>query len=277
MISFAQALPIGNAIRLVLSPSAGAVSWRVLRKSADTFTGHDDPDALVVVDGDETSTIDRQTVANGQTYYYRFYWHDGAQWNDAGSSVQVTPAATYREITDDALMLVRERIDLGLQEEVQRGNLRHRNGKIPCLTAFPWHQKNPWPVVTVHLSSDSSNGRAIGELMEPDSYDADAGTWQEAEGWFSSVQLDVIGWSQNPDERQELRQAIRRIVIGNLPVFDDAGLLQIDFRMIDQEEPGEQNTIVYKAVGSFSCLSPTQVAGDVDDVDDVISTARVSL
>lgn len=275
MISFAQALPIGNAVRLVLAPPASAVRWRLLRKAADDFTGQDDAQALVVLDGDEPSIIDRTTLLNGVTYYYKLYWTaDGAAWT-ATPTVPVAVAATYQEITEDALMLLRERLDLGLQVELQRGKLRHRSGRIPCLTAFPWHQRDPWPVVTVHLDTDASGERAVGELLAPDVFDTEAEVWDEAEGWFARTQLSVIGWSQNPDDRQELRRAIRRIIIGNLPVFDDAGFLQVDFRIVDAEDADDKNTIIYKAVGSFSCLAPVQVAGEADAIDDVEVTARV--
>lgn len=273
MISFAQALPIGNAIRLVLAPPDNAVRWRLLRKAADDFTGEADPDALVVLDGDERSVIDGEAVVNGQVYYYRLYTFDGSTWA-ASPTIPVTATATYREITEDVLMTVRERLDLGLQVEVQRGTLRHPQGRIPVRTAFPWEDKNPWPVVTVHLSTDASDVRGIGEILEPDEFDAAEDIWNEAEGWFARTQLDVIGWSQNPDERQALRQAIRRIIIGNLPVFDDKGFVQIDFRIVDAEEPGDRNTIIYKAVGSFSCLAPVQVSGQVEPIRDVVVTAR---
>lgn len=273
MISFAQALPIGNAIRLVLAPPDNAVRWRLLRKMADDFTGHDDPGALVVLDGSERSIIDGQTVINGQVYFYRLYSFDGASWT-ASPTAMVAATATYREITEDVLMTVRERLDLGLQEEVRRGHLRHQHGRIPVRTAFPWEDKSPWPVVTVHLSSDASDVRGIGELLEPDEFNAADDIWSEAEGWFARTQLDVIGWSQNPDDRQALRLAIRRIIIGNLPVFDDKGFVQVDFRMVDAEEPGDRNTIIYKAVGSFSCLAPVQVSGQVEPIRDVTVTAR---
>lgn len=266
MISFAQCLPIGNAVKILMAPPAAATSWRLLRKAADDFTGHDDPAAGVVFEGDERYVVDRSSLLNGTTYYYKLYWTDGATWT-ATPTVTVAVSATYQEKSQDVLMLVRERLDLGLQVEVQRGKLKHPRNRIRCLTAFPWSENEPWPVVTVHLSSGSSDARGIGELLEPDELDGDV--WDEAEGWYERVQLDVIGWSQNPDERQELRQAIRRVIIGNLPIFDDAGFLQIDLRQMDAEEPGDKNTIIYKSVGTFSCLAPVQVSGEVDGITDI--------
>lgn len=256
-----------------MAPPASAIRWRLLRKADDTFTGHDDNAALVVLDGEEKSVVDRTTLVNGQTYYYRLYWFDGTSWT-ATPTVQVAVLATYGEVTEDALMLVRERLEQGLLVEVQRGKLRHPKNRIKCLTAFPWGTDNPWPVVTVHLSSGSSDVRAVGELLDSDSYDLNEDSWTEGEGWFERFRLDVIGWSQNPDERQELRQAIRRIIIGNLPVFEDAGMINIDLNQMDQEEPGDKNTIIYKSVGVLSGLIPVQVTGETDAIDDVEVNAQ---
>lgn len=272
MISFAQSLPVGNAVRIVLSPPAQAASWRLLRKATDDFTGQDDPAALVVIDGDVRSIVDRQTLVNGSTYYYKAYWFAGATWTPT-ASVPITVAANYQEVTDDVLMLVRERLDLGLLVELQRGKLKHPRNKIPVLTAFPFSQEVAWPVVTVHLSSGGSDGRAIGEMLEPDSFNGE--DWELSEGWIERVRLDVIAWSQNPDERQSLRQAIRRLVIANLQVFDDAGMIQIDLQQMDGEEPGEKNTVIYKSIGSFSCLAPVQVVGLQGEVVDVEMTLTV--
>lgn len=274
MISFAQSLPVGNAARIVMAPPEGAVRWRLLRKSEDDFTGHDDAHALVVMDGDERSVVDRQTLLNGFTYHYKLYWTaNGADWT-ATPTVAVAVASTYQEVSEDVLMLVRERIDLGLQEEIRRDELRHPRNRIRCMTAFPWSETDIWPVVTVHLSSAASEVRGIGEVIAPDEM-ADE-VWEEGEGWFERVQLDVIGWSQNPDERQALRRSIRRIILANLPVFDDAGFLNVDLRQTDAEEPGDRNTIIYKSIGSFSCLAPVKVTGTIGSIEDVEVTATPS-
>ena len=110
-------------------------------------------------------------------------------------------------------------------------------------------------------------------MLEPDSFNGE--DWELSEGWIERVRLDIIGWSQNPDERQALRQAIRRLVIANLQVFDDAGMVQIDLQQMDGEEPGEKNTVIYKSIGSFSCLAPVQVVGLQGEVVDVEMTLNV--
>ncbi|WP_288073956.1 hypothetical protein [Pseudomonas sp.] len=274
MISFAQSLAIGNAVRIVLSPPAGATRWRLLRKAADTFTGQDDPAALVVLDSKQTiSAVDRQSLTNTSTYFYRVYYLTGSTWS-ASATVPVTVTSDYQEVTDDVLTVVLDRINQGLFVEVQRGKLKHPNGRIPVLLAFPFTKEIAWPVVTVHLSSDGSDGRGIGETLAPDEFDGD--DWEVGEGWLSRVRLDIIGWSQNAIERQSLRQAIRRVIIANLPVFDSVGMIQIDLSQSDTEEPNsEKNTVIYKSVGSFSCVAPVQIVSKQDEIIDVELTVTV--
>lgn len=274
MISFAQSLAIGNAVRIVLAPPAGATRWRLLRKPADNFSGQDDPAALVVLDSKQTiSTVDRQSLTNTTTYFYRAYYLAGATWTES-ATVPVTVTADYQEVTDDVLTMVIDRLNLGLFVELQRGKLKHPNGRIPVLPAFPFGKEIAWPVVTVHLSSDGSDGRGIGETLMPDEFDGD--DWEIGEGWLSRVRLDVIGWSQNPIERASIRQAIRRVIIANLPVFDSAGMVQIDMSQMDAEEPhGEKNTVIYKSVGSFSCVAPVQIISKQDEIVDVELTVTV--
>jgi hypothetical protein len=274
MISFAQSLAIGNAVRIVLSPPAGATRWRLLRKATDTFTGQDDPAALVVLDSKQTiSAVDRQSLTNTSTYFYRLYSLTGSTWAPS-ATVPVTVTADYQEVTDDVLTMVLDRLNQGLFVELQRGKLKHPNNRIPVLSAFPFTKEIAWPVVTVHLSSDGSDGRGIGETLAPDEFDGD--DWEVGEGWLSRVRLDIIGWSQNAIERQSLRQAIRRVIIANLPVFDSAGMIQIDLSQSDTEEPnGDKNTVIYKSVGSFSCVAPVQIVSKQDEIIDVELTVTM--
>lgn len=274
MISFAQSLAIGNAVRIVLAPPAGATRWRLLRKPADNFSGQDDPAALVVLDSKQTiSTVDRQSLTNTTTYFYRAYYLAGTTWSGT-ATVPVTVTSDYQEVTEDVLTMVIDRLNLGLFVELQRGKLKHPNGRIPVLSAFPFGKEIAWPVVTVHLSSDGSDGRGIGETLMPDEFDGD--DWEIGEGWLSRVRLDIIGWSQNPIERASIRQAIRRVIIANLPVFDSVGMVQIDMSQMDVEEPqGEKNTVIYKSVGSFSCVAPVQIVSKQDEIVEVELTVTV--
>lgn len=272
MITLLQLLPVGNAIRLFLSPPSGATRWRLLRKPANNFTGWDDPGALVIYDGDADKVIlDWTGLVNGTPYYYALYSLVGASW--LGSQVRsMTPQATDSDISVDVLSIVRERIDLGLQAEIARGALGNRVGSIKVLTAPPLYDNTVWPVVTVHVNSDASAERGIGEMLADDVYHPDTMEWESSEGWLSRWSVGIHGWCLNPDERITLRKAIKRIVIGNLAVFDEAGMIQIDLQQQDVEDFEQYSAPVYQTVGTLTCLAPSLDAALEGAIRDVVVT-----
>lgn len=263
-----QPLSVGTAIRVILDPPGGSLRWRILRKVSDSFTGEADPDALLVYEGAEKSTLDTALLQNGTPYFYRAYYWNGTTWA-ASASASGTPNATYADSSSDVLTIVRDRIDAGLQVEVSRHTLVPQSGSIAVLTAPPAIQDARWPVVTVHLLSEAPAERGLGEVLVPDVLDP-SGAWDESEGWLARVQLAVIGWSQNPDERIELRKALRRIIVANLPVFDAAGMVEVEFSQQDVDAVnGEYPAPVYHTAGTFTCMAPIIVGDQVGVISDV--------
>lgn len=261
-------LPAGNALRVFLQPPVGATRWRLLRKTADTFTGQDDVDAAVVEDGGVTEPVDAAGLVNGITYYYRpFYWQAGT-WQ-AGATASAAPAATYADQAPDVMTVVRDRLQAGLLVEIQRGTLTHENGAIPVFTAPPAYGAARWPIVSVHLTNEDPAERFIGESVAADAVDDVTDLWTEPEGWLAKTELAVVGWSLNPDERVELRKALRRIVIANLQVFDAYGFVNVSFSQQDMEDFESYEAPVYQAMGTFSCLAPVSVVTDTGRVTDV--------
>lgn len=269
MISLIQTVAAGNALRVFLEPPASARRWRLLRKVSSAFLGHDDPDAFAAYEGDDRPVMDSAGLVNGTLYYYRPYYWNGTVWA-AGNVVSATPAATYEGVGADVLSLLRERLDLGLQVEVQRGTLVHDNGHIEVLTAPPATETTVWPLVTVHLQEDAPGDRAIGEFIGGDGFDPDTGLWDETEGWLAKTQIAIMGWSLNPDERIELRQALRRIVIANLPVFEAASIVDVEFSQQDTEDFSSYDAPVYQVLCTFSCTSPVAIKSTVPAVTSVI-------
>ena len=263
MISFASPLPIGDAVKVGFVPPAGAIQTIVLRKLADNFTGHNDPAALVVYDGDESEPffIDTSSLTNGTPYFYHEYDSaDGVTWSDGGASVSATPAATALDASVDVLELLRSRLAAGLKNEVVAGNLTNVDGYIPVLTAPPLADNVQFPIVTVHMHNDSGSVRGLGEVVAPDYQDPISGLWISGEGWLSAYQVDIFGWvSGNPDERNTLRKAIKKVIIGNLPVFDAAGIVQPQLSMSDTEDFESYNAPMYQAICSFTCLAPSVI------------------
>lgn len=252
----------GNAIRLILTPPAGASRWRVLRRTADTFSGHDDAGAVLVHDGRDNNLIDTQALVNGVAYFYRAYWFDGTAWN-ATLSVSVTPEASVIDWSADVLTKLRERLAAGLAVEVAKGTLRHSRNLIQVLNAPPLADSVTFPVVTIRLQSETPSEHGIGDdipgfVRGDDTYLE----WGESEGWLSRVTVEICGWSLNPDERLEMRKAIRRIVLANQPVFDDYGWVLIELEQRDQDDFEQFNAPVYQTFGTFSCTAPAVVVGD---------------
>lgn len=272
MISMVQPFSVGNALRLFLEPPASAVRWKILRKGSDSFAGHDDPSALVVYEGDERVVVDARYLQNEVMAFYRpFYTADGATWT-AGSTASGTPAATYEDQTTDVLSFLRDRLEAGLQVEVQRGNLINELGYVQVYTASPSLERDlQFPLVTLHLEDEEPSVRAVGEMIGVDDFDAIGGDWTETEGWLSNVTVSVIGWSLNGDERIELRKAIRRIIVANLGLFADQGWQQINLSLRDMDAlSGEYSAPVYQVMGTFTCLAPVVVGGPVSRTSEVV-------
>lgn len=264
MIAMIQPLAAGNALKVILDVPADASALRLLRRVTDAFTGQDDPDAYLVSDVLERATLDSVSLVNGTLYYYRPYYFIGSDWS-AGTTVSATPAATYEDRTSDVLDIVRERLDLGLQVEVARTTLTHEQGHIKVLTAPPVLEDTVWPVVTVHLTNEAPGERGVGEMS--DEFEGDSN------GWLARVSLTIMGWSLNPDERIELRKALRRIVLANMGLFDFAGMVEIEFSQQDTEDFNSFGAPVYQTLCTFSCLAPVVVGSDLGTaIDDVTIT-----
>lgn len=268
-IALLRALPVGNAVELTLAVD-GDITWlRLLRRPDDEFAGPDDPDATCVLDElrspDATgfvAVLDSRDIANGVPLFYQLYGHDGTAWQ-ASAPATITPESTLLDRSIDPLIVLRDRLTVGLAEEIAAGRLKPPTGHIPVWTAPPQVESTSWPVVTLRLEADRPAERFIGEMADDDARLPPPDGWMETEGWLSHVTLQVIGWSQNPDERIALRQALKRLVLGNLPVFAAQGLVTPDWSQQDSEDFQTFNAPVYQTVGTFTCLAPSLVAGTV--------------
>lgn len=271
MISYLKTLPVGNALQLYLTPPAAALHWRILRRSSDAFTGADDVGAVRVVDGSTDSyVVDAVGLENGSTYYYRAYYFTASGWV-ASATKSGAPTRTLEDESVDTQELVRSRIELAMAAEVAAGVFRVRDGRIEVLNAPPRVDNTRFPVVSVHVAEDRPEVRGIGDDIFPDQTAADGQSVLESHGWYSRVSLDVIGWCASADERAEMRRALKRAVLGNLPVFDAFGLVSVDYHQSDVEDFQTYNMPMYQSVDRFSCLAPSSVGGTVDVIRSVES------
>lgn len=271
MISSVRPLYAGNALQVTLAPPAGAVAWRLLRKPTNDFTDENDSNALNAFEGDDPIITDAEPglVNEVPVYYKPFYFIAGA-WQ-AGDALVGTPLATYDDQSTDVLRLVRNRLEDGLKVEVQRGTFAFENGRnyIMVLTSPPMAESVEFPVVTLHMEQDAPRDRGIGELVDADRLDEVSDLWVEHEGWLADVNLSIIGWSLNPDERIELRKAIRRILVANLGVFAAAGINELAITFADVDAiSGEYQANVFQAVGTLTCTAPVIVTNKVTPTTD---------
>ena len=273
MISMIQPMAIGNALRVFLTPPANAEYWRVLRKSTDDIVDQDDGYALVAYEGDHRIFIDTASLLNDIRAYYTPFYLIGGEWV-RGTGSYGTPAATYEDYSTEVLSVLRDRLEAGLTIEVERGNLMNELGYVQVLTAPPTMNMNiQFPLVTVTLEGESRDLRGIGEDTMGDFLEADGDEWLEHEGWLAGVQVSIVGWSLNPDERIELRKAIRRVIVGNLTVLADKGMSLPNLSLKDDDAVNGEfgDTPMYLVTGIFSCTAPVRVGhlagGIIKDID----------
>lgn len=273
MISSVRPLYAGNALQVSLKPPTGALKWRLLRKAVNTFTGEDDAQAYIAFEGDDQVITDAAPgLTNEVPAYYKPYYFDGNAWTTA-ASVAGTPLATYQDASTDALEMVRDRLMAGLAVEIERETFKLEGAQtvIQVLTAPPAAAAVDLPVVTVHLTREDPGDRGVGEMITGDIVDPADDQWVEHEGWNADVELEIVGWSLNPDERIEMRKALRRILIANLGIFASAGMNEVAFSASDIDAiSGEYVVPVYQVMVRFTCKAPVIVTNKVAPITDII-------
>lgn len=268
MIAMIQNVPAGNALRLWLQPPASATRVRVLRKEADDFTGWDDPDAYVASDGRDHSFTDYTGLINGAEAFYRAFYRINGQWV-ASETRSATPETTFVPRLIDPLNIVRDRLELGLRNYVTSGEILHEQGYMPVFTATPAFEDAPFPLVTVHLDGDAADMRFIGDEVAQDTFDEDTGLWSTFEGTIDRHDLTIVGWSLNADERINLRNAMKAVILANIGVFDAAGLVQLTFAFADRDDFESYAAPVHQAVCTLTCHAISAVESKVPAIRDV--------
>ncbi|EMD0638859.1 hypothetical protein VPZ60_004275 [Salmonella enterica] len=244
----------GNAIRLYLAPPAGALFWRIYRSTDPAFKGE-----ALVYEGNDEMVMDAKALENEVRVFYRIDYVLPKKQVIHGNTAYGTPSSSYEDHTTDVISLLRERLEMGLAEEVARKTLFSEMNYIQVLTAPPSLQNNlRFPLVTLSLENESPSERSIGEMVDDEYYDD--GVWSEQTGWIADVNISITGWSLNPTERIALRNAIRRILIANFSVLAANGILLPHFTLADSDAvSGEFDAPLYLVNGDFTCIAPVRV------------------
>ncbi|ELK5289390.1 hypothetical protein Q6670_004058 [Salmonella enterica] len=256
MITMTLPEACGNALRLYLSPEKGAAFWRIFRSLRKDHKGEQ-----IIYEGTDELVMDVASLQNEVTVFYRIEYVMPGGNVIPGNTSSGTPSATYEDHTTDTLDLLRDRLNFGLAEEVKRGTLFNELGYIQVLTAPPSLQNNlSFPLVTLSLENESPSERSIGDVVDDEYYDEDAGEWGEQVGWIADVNISITGWSLNPTERIALRNAIRRVLIANFSVLAAHGILLPHFTLADSDAvSGEFDAPLYLVNGDFTCIAPVRV------------------
>lgn len=256
-----QAPAAGNALRLLITPPAGAVWWRVMRRSSAPPAGPDDPGALVVADRSTDEVLyDTVCVENGPTYQYAAYYWLGSAWAAESDTASAVAASIYQDGGIDPLQVIRQRVDAGIAAEVAAGRLAPADGVVSVHVAPFWLADDfAFPGISVHLTSSSPNaGRCIGNDVFPPVDNGD-GTLTEFEGWIVSTQVEVVAVSLNGDERLALRRALARVLEANLLIFEGLGLQDIEVTISDSEDFAAKAAPLFFTSASISCSSASFV------------------
>lgn len=145
MIFGTEVLPAGNAVRLHIRPPAGTTSCVLLRREDEDFVGPVDPGAVLLVswDGEDFAVImDTTNLVNGTPYFWRVYYAP----SDTYETTSATPAAGYAGFGPDAVLVLMDRLRVGLAIEVGRGALHPKAGTIPVQKLATPMGPNPVPL-----------------------------------------------------------------------------------------------------------------------------------
>ena len=281
MIAMIQPIHVGNALRLFVEPPAGFDHWKVLRKAVDDFSGHDDATAVMVFEGNDRVILDDQFLTNDEPVFYRPFYssNEGATWQPGTQSRMGTPRAILADWSTDAFVVLRDRLEAGFAVEVKKGFITANElGYVQVFSAPPSTRENlRFPLITLSLDSEVRGENAIGDYIGGEGFSDANWDWSEPEGWLARVSILISVWSINPDERIALRQALRRVLAGNMAVFSGHGIEQVDLQLSDADYlSGEFDVPMYGVNCNFSCLAPVVVAGRVPAVREVEVDAQAT-
>ena len=271
LITIAQPISCGNAVRLVIQPTVSEARWRVLRKETNSFSGAMDSSAYLVHDGNLQFLTDSRLLTNGTPYFYAVYGEVSTGVWGAPVQVSVTPSALFTDLSVDAQEMVRERLDMALVSMIQRSQIVLTTSVVPVMSIPFYQQGGSFPVVTVLYGNGASVARAVGdEVMGWDGESIESG----AQGWLSGVTLEITAWSLNADERNVLRRALQTAIAANLWIFEEEGLHTVEVQSVqDTEDFQSMNSPIYQTAIRLSCT--VVVAASLVDGGDFVDVYPV--
>jgi len=267
MIAVLNNVAVGNAISIFLAPPTGVEFWRVIRNETGSFGNQNDD--VLIYEGSDKLIIDTAAIENNVTYFYTpFYWN-GTVWL-RGNTKSLASQFLIFDRSTDVLSLVRDRLDRGLNNFITRGDLAHASGQVNVLIASPQIEGVDFPIVTVHLESDNDQERFINDDAFADIENKD-GTVTATTGYLSNVTLEIVSRHLNADERNEYRDAIKAVLIGNIEVFESKSLSEIRYQFQDSEEFERYPAPFYFSRCTMACLAPSAIVDTAKAIEDIVT------
>lgn len=250
----------GEAVKLYVTPPAGASYWRILRKSASAITGVDDSSAVMIAERTRCEMVlDWEGLENGTTYTYAVFYWVGGEWT-APDTATAVPAASYSGGGVEPVRMILDRLKSGFDAEIAAGTFATPSGLIDThANPLMLPDNMTFPCVGVHLDSSAPDEFAIGDVLRPDSDNGD-GTISVWEGTVWTYRLSAVGISLNQMERLSLRQVIGRVLSANHEIFELMGLQDMTFSQSDHEDLQQNNAPLYLTTAAISCHAVEWVA-----------------
>jgi len=281
MIAYAQDLHrAGAAVYLALRAPADVSHLRVERRYDDQFADlPGGPDTTTVYAGPPADgVLDWHEVLVGVPHWYAAYGLKRGVWVRYGSPVSVTPTAQPHAPRSDALDVLRERIEVGLNALLDAGVLTHGSGRFRVLFGPPALDGVEFPAVSLQLEQAAPDQQYIGGYLAAEV--TESGDWSTQAGWYARYHVQVGLWSLNPDERRLLRASLRDILISNREIFELLGMQEMDVSLADHEDFTSYSATVYISTARLVFLAPctiTMTENALSDVTVAVTAVHVAV
>ncbi|MCE2580784.1 hypothetical protein LDL36_20495 [Komagataeibacter sp. FNDCR1] len=244
----ASPLACGSAVRLIVSPPAGARYWRLLRGTVAP-TGPDDQAATVLAScSTVTDRLDWQGLTDGTPYSYAVYYWDGAEWS-APDTAQATPAQAMDFDEVEPVSVLLERFRKGVAAELTAARIQVPSGEIKVVSSpLMSDGRATWPMVVIHLNSSTPFAQFVGDEVRPPTDNGD-GTVSVWKGEIYDYNVTVSGWSPNEVERLSLRKMLWRIFEANRLLLADLGFMNATLSQRDSEDLEQKNCPLFISEG----------------------------
>jgi hypothetical protein len=288
----------GGGVRLHwLNPADAAFHHvKIIRKTVNSFSGHNDPAATVIYSGKGVQTAPHQTVFRpspavtevrhrctidskgvlwATTYYYAIYAMNVAE-NDVSVAVVKsggTPdVSVFEEV--DVIGLLLEYISAYFKRQIAVQGLKVPSGvtELPVLDSPPLIENVKFPCISIHLDTDAPEGYSIGDDLNQLSAEGDATVHRR--GYLAGFTLSITGWTENPEIRRHLYRHLKGCLLSARQLLEQSGVVNTRLTGRYAEDFEGYNMPLFSA--AFSLTGQLQASVRVVPIEATITTITVN-